>query len=403
MISALLFFNGGLLLVAILGFNRRFLLLNSAPFLVIMFFLSLIRLVLPIDIPNSRVIRSEDVVPQITQALGAEVFWHITMKQIIVLVWLSGTITVVLRKIWLILKEYLITQKFRSIPDRHLKVLSEELFGNKADVVRSPDVDLPIVTGFLKAHIFVPELDLEDKYLKYVLLHEYQHIKGHDIVIKVFFLLLSGVFWWNPIVYLFQKELDNLLEIRCDAGVIKKLPVEEKAAYLSSILAVMRKASEKNEALRNAILAEMFSLREQQLANASSPDVADPTEPLVQRAMRSKLVVLTDKTLIQIRFEIVTNNMKNSYTHLFRGLTVFAIAVFVASYFVIFQPVYFPQELSEPTYTEGDFISSSLYIIENPDGTYDVYHNGYCVETISKEELKNPSYSSYEIFQGDVE
>jgi beta-lactamase regulating signal transducer with metallopeptidase domain len=403
MISALLFFNGGLLLVAILGFNRRFLLLNSAPFLVIMFFLSLIRLVLPIDIPTSRVIRSEDVVPQITQALNAEVLWHITIKQIILLVWLSGAIAVVLRKIWLILKEYLETQKFRSIPDRHLEELSEELFGNKADVVRSPDVDLPMVTGFLKAHIFVPGLDLEDKYLKYVLLHEYQHIKGYDIVIKVFFLLLSGIFWWNPIVYLFQRELDSLLEIRCDAGVIKKLPVEEKTAYLSSILVVMRKASEKKEALRNAILEQMYSQGEKQLANASYPEDADHIEHSVRRAMRSKLVVLTDESLIHIRFEIVTNSMKNTYDHLLRGLTVFAIAVFIASYFVIFQPFYYPQELSEPVFMEGDFVFGTMYIIENPDGTYDLYDNSNYIETLSKEKLNEPPYSDYEIYQGDVE
>jgi beta-lactamase regulating signal transducer with metallopeptidase domain len=404
MISALLFFNGGLLIAAILGINRRFLLLDSAPFLVIMFFLSLVRLVLPIDLPFSRVIRSEDVLPQISMVLEAKVIWHVTIKQTIFIAWLSGAIVVVLWKVWLLINEYLKTKKFRSIPDKRLEQLSEELFNNKADVVRSPDVDLPIVTGFLKAHIFVPELDIEDKFLKYILLHEYQHIKGHDIVIKVFYLMLAGLFWWNPLIFIFQKELDNLLEIRCDAGVAKKLPDEEKPDYLLSILAVIKKASDKKEARRTALRAEMLTSRDDQLASDSSEEGMGHIEQAVSKAISSKLIVPTDGSFIKFRFELVTNSSKRSNQYKMTALTVLAVAIFIASYFVIIQPAYFHPEVDGVQgFSASQEVKSDSYIVENPDGTFDMYFNGYLVEELSAEEIKLPPYSNLEIIQGDSE
>jgi beta-lactamase regulating signal transducer with metallopeptidase domain len=404
MISALLFFSGGLLIAAILGINRRFLLLNSAPFLVIMFFLSLVRLVLPIDLPFSRVIRSEDVLPQISMALEVKVIWRVTIKQVIFIVWLSGAIVVVLWKIWLLINEYVKTKKFRSIPDKRLERLSEELFNNKADVVRSPDVDLPIVTGFLKAHIFVPELDLEDIHLKYILLHEYQHIKGYDIVIKVFYLMLAGLFWWNPLIYIFQKELDNLLEIRCDAGVIKKLPDEEKSDYLMSILAVIKKASDKKEARRIALRAEMLAARDDQLAADSSEEGKGHMEQAVSKAMSSKLIAQTDSSFIRFRFEVVTNSSKRSNQVIMTALTVLAVAAFISSYFVIIQPVYYPPAMDDfQGFSTTQDIRSGSYIIENPDGTFELYFNGDFIEEVSTEEIKSQPYSNFEIFQGDSE
>jgi beta-lactamase regulating signal transducer with metallopeptidase domain len=401
MVSALLFFNSGLLIAAILGINRRFLLLNSAPFLLIIFFLSLVRLVLPIDLPFSRVIRSEDVLPQISMVLEAKVIWHVTVKQTIFLVWLSGAIVVVLWKVWLLIKEDLVTKKFRSIPDKRLERLSEELFNNKADVVRSPDVDLPIVTGFLKAHIFVPELDLEDKHIKYILLHEYQHIKGYDIVIKVFYLMLAGLFWWNPLIYIFQKELGKLLEIRCDAGVVKKLPNEEKSDYLMSILAVIKKASDKKESRRIALRAEILSARGDQLSADPSEEEMGHIEQEVSKAMRSKLIIPTDGSFIKFRFQVVTNSSKRSNQYIMMALTVFAVAVFLASYLVIIQPAYFPPVMDDQGFPTYEGVGIGLSISENPDGTYDVFFNGKFVENISEDQLKKPPYSDIDFFQGD--
>jgi hypothetical protein len=401
MISALLFFSGGLLIAAILGFNRRFLLLNSAPFLVIMFFLSLVRLVLPVDIPISWVIRSEDVLPQISQALNAKVIWHISIKQIILLVWLSGAVIVVLRKSWLLFEESYKTRRFRSIPDKQLEQLSEELFGNQAKVVRSPDVELPIVTGVLKAHIFVPELDIETKYLRYVLLHEYQHIKSHDIVIKVFYLMLASIFWWNPIIYVFQKELDKLLEIRCDTRVLTKLSDTEKSDYLLAILSVIKKASDEKERRRLA-LKEMIAERERQFKTSLAMNEMGHMEQEVSDAMKSKLFKPSESAVISLRFEVATTRMKHSHDRLMAGMTVFAVVAFIASYFVIIQPAYFIEEVDTPGFTVYEKEISGFYIIEYQDGTYELYLDELLMEKLSKDDIKQPPYSDFKVIQGET-
>jgi beta-lactamase regulating signal transducer with metallopeptidase domain len=420
MLSAVLFFSGGLLIVAILGYSRKFLLLNSAPFLVIMFILAIIRLVVPIDIPVSLVIRSEELLPQIDQVFAHKLNTSISIEQLLLLVWIIGAVGMVLWKIFCIIRENQRSKKLRTVYDKHISMMTKEIFGQEADTVVSSDIELPMVTGFFKAHIYLPNLHIPDRDLGYVLLHEYQHIQGRDIALKVFYLLLGAVFWWNPLLYIFRKELDNLLEIRCDARVTKKMTEYDKSRYLDAVLSVIRRAYEEKNRLLEERKAALIAEREKRLAayrQAEAESLAE-TETLVQteseieedptlatdtdtkttseNALHSNLVNPAEDTLISLRFEVISNTMKRKKSHLMSILTILAVVVFIASYFVIIQPAY---EAPESDEINNDIITSSqsMYILEKDDGTYELMFGDNSVETITKEQLKSTPYSEYDI------
>ena len=61
-------------------------------------------------------------------------------------------------------------------------------------------------------------------------------LRGGDARIKLFFLLLRDLFWWNPLSHLFLRELDALLELRCDAALTQDMDEDEILSYLAAIL-----------------------------------------------------------------------------------------------------------------------------------------------------------------------
>lgn len=100
--------------------------------------------------------------------------------------------------------------------------------------------------GVLHKRIILPDRDYTETELRYVLLHEYTHFLNHDTVVKLLVTLFCMIFWWNPIVYLLQKDLEQTLEIKCDLSVARTLDEQERAAYLRTILSLMKQTGRKH-------------------------------------------------------------------------------------------------------------------------------------------------------------
>ena len=48
------------------------------------------------------------------------------------------------------------------------------------------------------------------------------------------------VFWWNPAVWLMKRDVEQLIELRCDAAATKGMSHAEKIGYLEAIVDVVR-------------------------------------------------------------------------------------------------------------------------------------------------------------------
>ena len=59
--------------------------------------------------------------------------------------------------------------------------------------------------------------------------------------------MFQCLFWWNPLVYLLGKDLDQVLEIKCDLAVVKNYSKKETVAYMRIIKNQLKRAMEMQE------------------------------------------------------------------------------------------------------------------------------------------------------------
>lgn len=116
----------------------------------------------------------------------------------------------------------------------------------KYKVILLPNIESAFGIGVIHKRIILPDKDYTEAELRYVLLHEYTHFLKHDTVVKLLVALFCLIFWWNPVVYLLQKDLEQNLEIKCDLSVARTLCSKERAEYLRTILVLMKQSDRKH-------------------------------------------------------------------------------------------------------------------------------------------------------------
>lgn len=103
--------------------------------------------------------------------------------------------------------------------------------------VRKTDLlDAPCIVGLIKPVLYLPQGEIKQEELAYILLHELTHYKRHDILYKWFAMLVASVHWFNPFVYIVSKQIDEECEVSCDDTVCKNLTEPQKNSYMEMIL-----------------------------------------------------------------------------------------------------------------------------------------------------------------------
>ncbi len=103
-------------------------------------------------------------------------------------------------------------------------------------VLISKSVASPLMTGFLKPLLFLPNESYSDTDLKFILRHELTHYKRGDLWYKLFLIVVSAIHWFNPFVHLMFREASTDLELSCDDYVIHGLSKGERVMYSETIL-----------------------------------------------------------------------------------------------------------------------------------------------------------------------
>lgn len=227
------------------------------------------------------------------------------------------------------------------------------------------ELSMPIVAGLIHPTIYLPKLNYTEEQLHYIILHEYTHWKNKDLWVKFFINFFCIIFWWNPLVYLLKKDLSQILELKCDATLTKNLTEYEKLDYLNTLLYALQNSSQDKGVL-------------------------------VEGIYTAELVDSVDCSSTKQRFKYVTNKKPSlakkvlyevGYITLLFGLVAF-------SYSVIIQPSYLPEK--EDWYEPGvDFFATSdnSYLIQKDDTTYLLYCDGELWEEVSKEDVDAGLYS----------
>lgn len=75
---------------------------------------------------------------------------------------------------------------------------------------------VPIICGFLKPMILLPEREYNKEELKIICIHELIHCKHKDILWKQLCGLVRVIHWWNPLVKQLDMDVDSWNETYCD-------------------------------------------------------------------------------------------------------------------------------------------------------------------------------------------
>lgn len=100
----------------------------------------------------------------------------------------------------------------------------------------------PILIGLFKPTIVLPMYEIPNDELALILKHELIHYKKKDLWVKRLGIFAIILHWYNPLIYLLQKELTKWCELSCDEYVVMPMSLSERKKYAETILNMMQRA-----------------------------------------------------------------------------------------------------------------------------------------------------------------
>jgi len=156
-------------------------------------------------------------------------------------IWLAGILFMAL---YFLISYLRSLQKFRmSIPD-NTPYIQDWLSAHRIFrplAVRSSDlISSPLTYGILRPVILLPKkLDRRDETAtRYVLTHEYVHVRHFDAVIKILFAAVLCLHWFNPLVWVMYILGNRDMELSCDACVIRIIGERERSSYALALISM---------------------------------------------------------------------------------------------------------------------------------------------------------------------
>ena len=141
-----------------------------------------------------------------------------------------------------------------------LKLLSDckEKLNIKANVglFHNPLISSPMLIGFFQPCILMPDSELGEKELSYIFMHELIHYKQKDMFYKWMIQIVVCIHWFNPFVYLLEKEVNQSCELSCDEKVIVLLDDKQRREYGDMLISFLKLSNPCTNSLASVTLSE---------------------------------------------------------------------------------------------------------------------------------------------------
>jgi len=124
--------------------------------------------------------------------------------------------------------------------------------GRKVKLGISSTIETPISLGWIEPIILLPIAmvnQLSVKEIQSIILHEWAHILRNDYLINLMTSFVQLVLFFNPFVYLFNKEVSLQREIACDSFVLNTSV--KKLDYLNTLFKMATAIRAKDAAIHN--------------------------------------------------------------------------------------------------------------------------------------------------------
>lgn len=98
----------------------------------------------------------------------------------------------------------------------------------------------PLLCGYFKKRIIIPNISLSDESLRRVLAHELTHHRRGDLWTKLLARFANAIHWFNPLAYVAVSRFYREMELSCDEKVISALSEEERILYGKTMLDIVK-------------------------------------------------------------------------------------------------------------------------------------------------------------------
>lgn len=222
--------------------------------LVLLYLFSIMRLLFPLELPHVIELGIDEVYPEIYRFLTTDhsygEFLNFSYLDALVCIWVVGVIILTTRYIVSYHKTMRNITKYASPCGQHeytsLNAVKRDIGKSmKVSLCTVPNISVSFGIGIFRKTILLPQNDFTDREIYYILLHEYTHFLNHDIPVKMMTSVFCCIFWWNPVAYLLKSDLEQTLEMKCDASVARYLDTQGKADYLRTIVDAIKPSSMK--------------------------------------------------------------------------------------------------------------------------------------------------------------
>jgi bla regulator protein BlaR1 len=100
----------------------------------------------------------------------------------------------------------------------------------------------PAIFGFIKPKLLLNDnliKSLDDSELRHILFHEIFHYKRKDYLLNTLLIVLQGIYWFNPFIWIAFSKIRLDCEVCCDRNVLKKIGNQDYKKYAETLIKVL--------------------------------------------------------------------------------------------------------------------------------------------------------------------
>ena len=391
-LTTFLWFNVFVLLLCVLRWKGKILLGYQLFPLLLLIGLSVVRLLVPVEPFFALEVESTRVLPFLQDRSRVEVAAiggrSVTVASLVILALSAVSLALLVRLFFLLhQKSSRLRQGARADDPRLLaifqRVKAEAPSRRQCRLYVSDQCPGPCVFGVVRSHVLIPRelCALGDRDLYYVLKHEWRHHLEYDVAVKLLIECLCCLLWWDPLVYLLRYNLNQTLELKCDAKVTREFQEEERLSYAEALMNTLRVCGRKS--------------------------VDQPGETMLSipflGATLAKRRVKADEDLIQ-RFDVVLEVDRRDSRIMKRILVALMILLFAASFCFVIQPFRLPPEEElvitiDSKDSAGSFkvTPKTSFLLDNQDGTYSLFVDNNYLHDVDERDIESEMFRSIPI------
>ncbi|HDC3033961.1 TPA: beta-lactam sensor/signal transducer BlaR1 [Staphylococcus aureus] len=154
--------------------------------------------------------------------------------------------------------------------DKINKILFNHQYKRNIVIRKAESIHSPITFWYGKYIILIPSLyfkSINDKKLKYIILHEYAHAKNRDTLHLIIFHIFSIAMSYNPLIQIVKRKMIHDNEVEADRFVLNNINKNEFKSYAEAIMDSVLKPSFFNKNILSHSFNGKKSLLKRRLIN----------------------------------------------------------------------------------------------------------------------------------------